>query len=105
MKNDIRFCESFAEIITGILKVGENRKDFRDLFPKDKAQRDLVIKSDLDDPELEKLKTARERFKNPSDLEKEFWQSILEAKGSRISIIEQDEDTDVKKNCIRCNQN
>ncbi|MFC1502582.1 sacsin N-terminal ATP-binding-like domain-containing protein, partial [bacterium] len=97
LKNDIRFCESFAEIITGILKVGENRKDFRDLFPKDKAQRDLVIKSDLDDHELEKFKTARERFKNQSNLEKEFWQTILEAKGGEISIIELGQDFDVKK--------
>ena len=97
LKNDIRFCESFSEIITGILKVSENRKDFRDLFPKDNIQRDLIIKSDLDDPQLEKLKTARDRFKNPSDLENEFWQSILEAKGSEISISELDEDTNVKK--------
>jgi len=62
LKGDIRFCESLAEIITGILKVGENLKDYRELFPKDKQQRDLVIQSDIDDPDLEKLKQARELF-------------------------------------------
>jgi hypothetical protein len=97
LKNDIRFCESFAEIISGILKVGENRKDFRDLFPKDKAQRDIIIQSDLDDPDLEKLKKARELFRNPSDLEQDFWQNILETKNSELSLIEQAEDIDIVK--------
>lgn len=97
LKNDIKFCESFAEIISGILKVGENRKDFRDLFPKDKSQRDMIIQSDLDDPALEKLKKARELFRNPSDLEEDFWQNILEAKGSELNIIEQAEGKDIVK--------
>ncbi|MEA3359473.1 MAG: DUF3883 domain-containing protein [Thermodesulfobacteriota bacterium] len=97
LKNDIKFCESFAEIISGILKVGENRKDFRDLFPKDKSQRDMIIQSDLDDPDLEKLKKARELFRNPSDLEEDFWQNILEAKGSELNLIEQAEGKDIVK--------
>lgn len=97
LKNDIKFCESFAEIISGILKVGENRKDFRDLFPKDKSQRDMIIQSDLGDPDLEKLKKARELFRNPSDLEEDFWQNILEAKGSELKLIEQAEGKDIVK--------
>lgn len=97
LKNDIKFCESFAEIISGILKVGENRKDFRDLFPKDKQQRDIIIQSDLDDPDLKKLKKARELFRILSEIEQEFWQSILEAKGSELNLIEQGEDKDIYK--------
>lgn len=97
LRNDFKFCESFAEIISGILKVGENRKDFRELFPKDKSQRDMRIQSDLDDPDLEKLKKARELFRNPSDLEQDFWQNILETKGSELNLIEQVEDKDIVK--------
>lgn len=97
LKNDIKFCESLAEIISGILKVGENRKDFRDLFPKDRSQRDMIIQSDLDDPHLEKLKKARELFRNPSDLEEDFWQNILEVKGNARNIIEQVEGKEVVK--------
>ncbi len=97
LKNDFKFCESFAEIISGILKVSENRKDFRELFPKDKSQRDMRIQSDLDDPDLEKLKKARELFRNPSDLEEDFWQNILEAKGSELNLIEQAEGKDIVK--------
>lgn len=97
LKNDFKFCESFAEIITGILKVGENRKDFRDLFPYDKAQRDMRIKSDLDDPDFEKLKKARELFRNPSDLEQDFWQNILEIRKIDFNINEQAEGKDIVK--------
>ena len=97
LKNDFKFCESFAEIITGILKVVENRKDFRDLFPYDKPQRDMRIKSDLDDPDFEKLKRARELFRNPSDLEQDFWQNILEIKGIDFNISEQTEGKDIIK--------
>jgi hypothetical protein len=88
LKGDIRFCESLAEIITGILKVGENLKDYRELFPKDKQQRDIVIKSDIDDPDLEKFKQARELFHSLSDLQKEFWQCVLQLKGSDIDLSE-----------------
>jgi hypothetical protein len=97
LKNDFKFCESFAEIISGILKVSENRKDFRELFPKDKSQRDMRIQSDLDDPDLEKLKKARDLFRNPSDMEEDFWQNILEAKGSEQKLIEQAEGKDIAK--------
>ncbi|MBA7639043.1 hypothetical protein ES703_46699 [subsurface metagenome] len=90
LKKDISFCEAFAEILTGILKVGENRKDYRDLFAKDKPQRDMIIRNDLDDPELEKLERARELFSGLSDLEIEFWESILRTKRKDVTL-EQDE--------------
>lgn len=81
LKEDIDFCEAFAEILTGILKVGENRKDYRNLFPKNRRQRDITIRNDLDDPELEKLRQAREFFSGLSGLELEFWESVLRTKG------------------------
>lgn len=91
LKNEIRFCEAFSEILTGILKVGENRKDYRDLFPKDKSQRDMIIQNDLDDPELEKLKKAKELFIGLSDLVLDFWETVLRTKG-KDDILTQDEE-------------
>jgi hypothetical protein len=55
----------------------------------------MRIQSDLDDPDLEKLKKARELFRNPSDIEQDFWQNILETKGSELNLIEQVEDKDI----------
>jgi hypothetical protein len=81
LKNDIDFCEALAEILIGILKVGENRKDYRELFPKDKLQRDLIISNDFDDPSLAKLGEARTFLGDIEDLAAEFWQVVLRAKG------------------------
>lgn len=82
LKTDTSFCDSIAEIVTGILKVEENRKDYRELFSKDKQQRDLIIQKDLDDPNLEKLKQASQLFRSLPDLELEFWQAVIHANGS-----------------------
>ncbi len=38
-----------------------------------------------------------ELFRNPSDLEQDFWQNILETKGSELNLIEQAEDKDIVK--------
>ena len=82
LKTDTSFCDSIAEIVTGILKVEENRKGYRELFSKNKQQRDLIIQKDLDDPNLEKLKQASQLFRSLPDLELDFWQAVIEAKGS-----------------------
>jgi len=95
LKSDIKFCDSIAEIITGILKVGENRKDYRELFSKDRHQKDLVIQSDLDDPKLEKLRQARELFHSFSEAEHEFWQAVLEVKGSDKILAEHISEKDI----------
>jgi hypothetical protein len=86
LKNDIDFCEALAEILIGILKVGENRKDYRELFPKDKSQRDLIISNDFDDPSLAKLGEARALLGDTDDLAAEFWQTVLRAKGLSTSL-------------------
>ncbi|MBW1794766.1 MAG: DUF3883 domain-containing protein [Deltaproteobacteria bacterium] len=88
LKEEIRFCESLAELITGILKVGENLKDYWVLFEKDKRERDFLIQRYLDDPSLEKLKQARELFHCLSDLQKDFWQCVLQARGSDKDLSE-----------------
>jgi len=81
LRNDFDFCDTLSEILSGVLKVEENRSNFRELFPKKKSDRDKAISRDLDDSGLEQLKRAREFFGNISDLELEFWESVLITKG------------------------
>ncbi len=88
LKKDVKFCDTIAEIISGVLKVDENRKDYRELFPKDREERNTIIQSDLDDPTLEKLREVRQRFRDVSDLQKDFWQTILITKGIDKDISE-----------------
>ncbi len=84
LKADTIFCDSIAEIVTEILKVGEKREAYRELFSKDALQRELIIHSDLDDPQLEKLRQANQLFRSLSDVEMEFWQTIVEMKGGQF---------------------
>jgi len=91
LRNDFDFCDTLSEILTGVLKVEENRNNFRELFPKKKSHRDKAISRDLDDPSLEQLKRARELFGEISDLELEFWESILITK-SKADRLQQDDE-------------
>jgi hypothetical protein len=88
LKKDLRFSESLAEIVTWVLKVEENLTDYLYLFGKDRSERDFLIQRILDDPNLEKLKQAKENIVSLTDMQKEFWQCVLEAKGSRIVLAE-----------------
>ena len=97
LKNDMFFCAAFAEILTGTLKVAENRKDYRDLFPRINRNRDIIIADDLDDPQLEKLEKAKELFKGHSHLELALWKSVLRAKGKADSL----EHDDMNANLVK----
>lgn len=88
LKKDFRFCESLAELITEILKVSENLKDYWVLFEKDNRDRDILIQRYMDDPGLENLKRARGLFHNLSNLQKDFWQCVLQARGSDKDLSE-----------------
>lgn len=92
LKKDIKFCDAMAEIISGVLKVDENRKDYRELFPKDREGRNTIIQRDLDDPTLERLRDVRQKFRDISELQKDFWQTILINKGVQKELFELDED-------------
>lgn len=93
LKEDFDFREAFADVLSGILRVDENMKDYRELFHKSRKQKDQAIRSDLDDPMLDKLKKAREFFHGLSELESDFWESVLSAKG-KPDILKPDEDKD-----------
>jgi hypothetical protein len=88
LKKDKRLCDALAEIISGVLKVDENRKDYRELFAAERQERDDIIQSDLDDPTLQTLKEVRNRLKDVTDVQKEFWQNILLTKGIEEDLFE-----------------
>ncbi len=88
LKSDDIFCECLAEIISEVLKVGENYKDYYILFGKSIEERNLYIQRFLDDSELENLKLVKEQFYNLSDKQKNFWQCLLEAKGISTDLKE-----------------
>lgn len=93
LKEDFEFREAFADILTGILRVDENMKDYRELFQKSRKQKDQAIRSDLDDPMLDKLQKAKKFFHGLSEIESDFWESVLIAKG-KPDILKHDEEKD-----------
>jgi hypothetical protein len=90
LKDDFEFREAFADVLSGILRVDENMKDYRELFQRTRKQKDQAIRSDLDDPMLEKLKKVKEFFHGLSELELDFWDSILSTKG-KYDILKHDD--------------
>ncbi|MBA3037268.1 MAG: DUF3883 domain-containing protein [Desulfobacterium sp.] len=88
LKNDRKLRDALAEIICDVIKVDENRKAYRELLAMDRQERDETIQGDLDDPSLEKLKEVRMRLRGISDIQKEFWQTILRVKGIEEDIYE-----------------
>lgn len=74
------FADTIAEMITSLLKVEQNRKDFRMLFPLPFSQRKEIISRDFDDEKLVRLEKARNEL-NLKDVEKmAFWEPILKLK-------------------------
>ena len=86
LKRDVKFCEAISEIISGILRVEENRDAIRELYSKDGPQRDDVLRIRLDDDELASLKRARELFGITSDPQKDFWYRVLRAARPSLTI-------------------
>lgn len=88
LKNDFRFCETIAEIFAGIIKVEENRKDFRELYAKNVFQREATLRSDLDDEKLLKLTEAKKWIDICTDNKLDFWNIITSVVCPEISLPE-----------------
>lgn len=91
LKSDFRFCETIAEVFSGIIKVEENRKDFRELYSKSLLQRDDTLRSDLDDQKLSKLYEARTWLGICADSKVDFWNTIFRAINEEATLPEEDE--------------
>jgi hypothetical protein len=76
-QSDYKFADSIAEIFSRIIKIDAHRSSFRELFKETKANRDYIIKTELDDKNLEKLKDAKKKLNLVDDPKIRFWFSIL----------------------------
>ncbi len=89
LKEDIHFCSAIAEIFSAIIDVDAPRLQIRELFSKSASVRDELLRSELDDDKLEKLKDAREKLGIMSNPKIDFWTSFLKCfKGKKISLKE-----------------
>lgn len=76
-QSDYKFSDSIAEIYSSILKVGLHRVSFSRLFEANTEKRSHIIKTELDDKNLEKLKEAKRKLNVVDDPKIQFWFSVL----------------------------
>jgi len=76
-QSDYKFSDSIAEIYSSILKVDLHRVSFSRLFEANTEKRSHIIKTELDDINLDKLKIAKQKLNVVDDPKIQFWFSIL----------------------------
>lgn len=77
--HDYHFADSFAELISAIIDINEDKDFFRDLFRETNTIREEKMIAQGDD-NLEKLNEARTKLKITSDIKSEFWFIIARLK-------------------------
>ncbi|MFC3767674.1 DUF3883 domain-containing protein [Paenibacillus sp. GCM10012303] len=88
LRDDFKFNEVIAEIIAGVLRVEENRKDYRELYSKKTVQREELLRRELDDEQLVKLLKARNLLGITTDPTRNFWLAVLRALDVNISTLD-----------------
>lgn len=88
---DYLIADVIAEIITGVLKVEENRTTYRELFSKSENQRRTLLKRDLDDDIFDKINKAKEILKIKNDAHNDFWYAMAMAMSLNVSDNYQEE--------------
>ncbi|MEZ4841914.1 MAG: DUF3883 domain-containing protein [Flavobacteriaceae bacterium] len=76
-QSNYKFADSIAEIFSSIVKVDTHRSSFRELFKESRINRSYILETELDDKNLEKLKTAKKKLNVVDDPKIQFWFSIL----------------------------
>lgn len=76
-QSDYKFSDSIAEIYSSILKVDFHRISFSRLFEANTEKRSHIVKTELDDNKLDKLKSAKQKLNVVDDPKIQFWFSIL----------------------------
>jgi len=76
-QSDYKFADSIAEIFSSIVKVDTHRSSFRELFKESRINRSYILETELDDKNLEKLKSAKKKLNVVDDPKSQFWFSIL----------------------------
>ena len=78
LKNEFHFADAVAEMITSILDVNEDKEFYRDLFRESDAIREMKMRTDKNDDNLELLSSARKRFNSDINLRDEFWMAMAQ---------------------------
>lgn len=78
LKSEFHFADAVAEMITSILDVNEDKEFYRDLFRENDAIREMKMRNDKNDDNLELLSSARKRFNSDINLRDEFWMAMAQ---------------------------
>lgn len=78
LKSEFYFADAVAEVLTSILDVNEDKEFFRDLFRESDAIREMKMRTDKGDDNLELLTSARKRFNSKINLRDEFWIALAQ---------------------------
>jgi len=104
LKNDFDFCDSISEIISTILKVSEIQTEVREMFSKNKNQRDKII-AKFSEGTIDVLKNCRKLLGQVMLNKFEFWSAILRIKYPSYDIDETESDKslllDIKKYLVK----
>ncbi len=95
-RRDIRFCETVAEIVSGLFKVEENRETIGNLYSRDEHQRKELLRMRLDDDELVSLDRAYKLLEITTDPQKDFWHCVYRAAKPSSSFPEFTDDDKLK---------
>ncbi|MGE8340947.1 MAG: DUF3883 domain-containing protein [Flavobacterium sp.] len=77
LKEDVSFCSTIAEAFSALIDVDAQRQQIRELFSKSATGRDDIIRSELDDVNLEKLLTAKNKLGIVNHPKFQFWTAFL----------------------------
>ena len=77
LKDDINFCSTIAEAFSALIDVDAQRQQIRELFSKSLSSRDDIIRTELDDINLEKLTFAKNKLGIVNDPKIHFWVSFI----------------------------
>lgn len=77
LKQDVTFCSSVAEAFSALLDVDAQRQQIRELFSKSVSGRNDILRSELDDINLERLARARGKLGITNSPKIEFWRSFV----------------------------
>lgn len=73
LKDDIKFCAIIGEVYSAILDVEAQRQQIRELFSKGRTVREELIRTEMDDYNLEKLNEARRALGVITNPKLDFW--------------------------------
>jgi hypothetical protein len=87
LKQDVSFCSSIAEAFSAMLDVDAQRQQIRELFSKSLGGRNDILRSEMDDINLERLARAREKLGITNSPKIEFWRSFVKCfRNKRLSL-------------------